>query len=440
MTQEQTIINLVKNYLVHKGFVKLNNIQNHIIDSQNSQAIFNNYASETAKKAKIRDTIYKYSKDSDIAMHSGEYLFESKYEKVTPNQEFRLIKNSKQEGPQYFIVFQGKTYKEEYKEGILWAPRKSKNGSDPKFHWKNLTACQPGDIVFSIVNNRVNAKGIVEKKAILAPNPFDNDLWINEGWLVDVDYYMVDDGIKIKDHIDIIRPMLTDKYSPFKKETGNGNVGYLFKISNELGRYLNQFISDEYKSDHIDDIFEISEDEETILESILEAEGLSEADMMIIEDAPPIKSNKPNTNKKRVRYKKTDYLKKAERDIKKGYFAEKLVEAYEKNYLISIGREDLANKVKWVAKEADNFGYDILSFDENGNDKYIEVKGTTLGKSHPFDVSKNEVDTSIEKKDNYWIYRVYNLDSNQPMFYKFNGSLEEECELIPSSYKAYIKE
>ena len=120
--------------------------------------------------------------------------------------------------------------------------------------------------------------------------------------------------------------------------------------------------------------------------------------------------------------------------------AEKLVEVYEKNYLISIGREDLANKVKWVAKEADNYGYDILSFDEKGNEKFVEVKGTTLGKNTPFDISRNEVNTSIVNKDKYWVYRVYNLDTNNPMFYKMHGSIEEILELEPSSYKAYIKE
>ena len=116
-----------------------------------------------------------------------------------------------------------------------------------------------------------------------------------------------------------------------------------------------------------------------------------------------------------------------------------MVEAFEKNQLINKGRRDLAEKVKWVAKEADNFGYDILSFDRYGNKKYIEVKGTTLGKDNPFDVSRNEVITSIRKKDRYWLYRVYNLDSTKPRFYKLKGPLNETLDLVPSSFKAYNK-
>ena len=47
----------------------------------------------------------------------------------------------------YFVVFQGKTFKQEHKEGILWAPAIGKKGGKPYFHWENMTKCNVGDVV-----------------------------------------------------------------------------------------------------------------------------------------------------------------------------------------------------------------------------------------------------------------------------------------------------
>jgi hypothetical protein len=113
---------------------------------------------------------------------------------------------------------------------------------------------------------------------------------------------------------------------------------------------------------------------------------------------------------------------------------------HERAYLSSIGRSDLASKVQWVSRDADGYGYDVLSFDEDGNEKYIEVKTTTLARDkQPFDVSKNEVETSNDKGDQYWIYRIYDLEGDQPKVYKTQGPVEENFDLEPSSFKAYLK-
>jgi hypothetical protein len=66
---------------------------------------------------------------------------------------------------------------------------------------------------------------------------------------------------------------------------------------------------------------------------------------------------------------------------------------YEEEYLKSIGRSDFAKKVKHVAKsEGDGLGYDILSFTEDGEEKYIEVK-TTKGDFHStFYITRNELE------------------------------------------------
>lgn len=91
-----------------------------------------------------------------------------------------------------------------------------------------------------------------------------------------------------------------------------------------------------------------------------------------------------------------------------GQRGEEIIYNYEKNLLIKIGRNDLASKVEWIAKQDCTAGYDILSYDINGNKKYIEVKSST-GSSDKFYLSKNEIEVARKYGENYFIYKVNNI-------------------------------
>ncbi len=89
--------------------------------------------------------------------------------------------------------------------------------------------------------------------------------------------------------------------------------------------------------------------------------------------------------------------------------------------------------------EGDGLGYDILSFDENGNEKYIEVK-TTKGKFEtPFYITKRELERSKIDADNYYLYRVYNFDEESGVgeLEIIKGNLEEYCK-FPELYKVKL--
>ena len=55
-------------------------------------------------------------------------------------------KNGGPEGPRWFWVNQGQTWKAERDEGILWAPLLSKNGLK-LHHWERMDELRPGDVV-----------------------------------------------------------------------------------------------------------------------------------------------------------------------------------------------------------------------------------------------------------------------------------------------------
>jgi hypothetical protein len=135
---------------------------------------------------------------------------------------------------------------------------------------------------------------------------------------------------------------------------------------------------------------------------------------------------------------KINYLKKEQDNRTLGERGEELVISYEQYRLIKAGKENLADKIEWVSKErGDGTGYDVLSKNVNGTDRYIEVKTTKLTKETPIYLSKTEVSFAILKKQDFYLYRVYNFDSKPQIFIK-NDQYGSFCTLLPESFKGYF--
>ena len=132
------------------------------------------------------------------------------------------------------------------------------------------------------------------------------------------------------------------------------------------------------------------------------------------------KKNKYSQITKKV-VKKIDYVKKAKLNAKNGLLGEELVMSYERERLTKLGKPELADEIKWIAKENDGTGYDIISFDidDNNNviEKYIEIKTTEGNDTNHFYISANEIDVMEKLKNQYCIYRVYNLKTNHPKLF-----------------------
>jgi septum formation topological specificity factor MinE len=85
--------------------------------------------------------------------------------------------------------------------------------------------------------------------------------------------------------------------------------------------------------------------------------------------------------------------------------AEEFVVKYERRRLKTAQRNDLCNLVERVSATDVNAGYDIRSFENNGNLRYIEVKSST--NSHVlFYWSSIERNFALAHRDSYWIYFI----------------------------------
>ena len=125
---------------------------------------------------------------------------------------------------------------------------------------------------------------------------------------------------------------------------------------------------------------------------------------------------------------------------KLGKLGELLVVEWEKYFLCQCGRQDLASQVEHVSETlGDGAGYDILSFDEYGNKKYIEVKTTKKDRTYPFYLSANEDAISRRKRDNYFLYRLfeYSEERTSAKFFVIQGDVRKQRFNKPTQYLVY---
>ncbi|HUN03058.1 MAG TPA: DUF3883 domain-containing protein [Niabella sp.] len=135
---------------------------------------------------------------------------------------------------------------------------------------------------------------------------------------------------------------------------------------------------------------------------------------------------------------KINYLEKEQNNRSLGSAGEELVIEYEKWRLTMAGKESFADKVEWIAKDkGDGTGFDILSKNNNGSDRYIEVKTTKLSKETPIFLTKTELSFATLKESNFYLYRVFNFAS-APQFFMKHGKYESFCQLQPQTFKGYF--
>ena len=119
-----------------------------------------------------------------------------------------------------------------------------------------------------------------------------------------------------------------------------------------------------------------------------------------------------------------------------GRAGEEFVLQFEHERLWRAGQKRLADRIEHVSRtQGDGLGFDILSFEENGRERLIEVKTTQFGPLTPFFATRNEVDVSESRDNEYQLYRLFKF-SEQPRLFMLGGSLRRSCDLEPSHFSA----
>jgi hypothetical protein len=122
-----------------------------------------------------------------------------------------------------------------------------------------------------------------------------------------------------------------------------------------------------------------------------------------------------------------------------GVAGEERVYESEQRRLFDAGRRDLAKRVRWVSQaDGDGLGYDIRSYEENGSEKWIEVKTTRGGNTTPFYLTRNENEVAKERPDAFRLYRLYDF-SRRPRLFTLAPPLEALLTLEPLTFRASFK-
>jgi hypothetical protein len=134
-----------------------------------------------------------------------------------------------------------------------------------------------------------------------------------------------------------------------------------------------------------------------------------------------------------------NYLEREARNASLGAAGEKFVLEVEQRRLWEAGKRRLAERIEQVSStRGDGLGYDIVSFETDGRERFIEVKTTSFGSRTPFFASQGEVAVSDELSDKYQLYRVFKFRES-PKLFMLAGSLRQSCALDPIQYRASVR-
>ena len=142
-----------------------------------------------------------------------------------------------------------------------------------------------------------------------------------------------------------------------------------------------------------------------------------------------------------IRPKNINFEAKNITNIKIGDLGERLVYEYEKRKLELAGIKNIEEKLFLTSKHKDYgnaYPVDIISYDIEKKCKiFIEVK-TTKGKAtDPFYISESERKFSKEHRNNYKLYRVYDVTKNKtPKLYVIEGYTKDNFTLLNENYIA----
>ncbi len=133
-----------------------------------------------------------------------------------------------------------------------------------------------------------------------------------------------------------------------------------------------------------------------------------------------------------------NYLEREARNTSLGLAGEEFVLALESRRLWEAGAKRLSEQIEHVARtQGDGLGYDILSYEESGRERLIEVKTTGFGAHTPFFASAREVTVSEERAGEYALYRLFRF-RDDPKLFIVPGALRDRFELRAVQYRASV--
>lgn len=176
----------------------------------------------------------------------------------------------------------------------------------------------------------------------------------------------------------------------------------------------------------------------TIRRAVVAPSAVREDEILWI-GPPPTHSNAPPPDELEQMLAVARKYNIAERDARNrelGRAGEERVLVHERANLLAAGRTDLVDRIRWVSHlDGDGAGYDIRSFDADGDDRLIEVKTTNGWERTPFHISRNELAVAEERRADWCLMRLWNF-SREPKAFELRPPLIAHVSLTATSFQA----
>lgn len=208
---------------------------------------------------------------------------------------------------------------------------------------------------------------------------------------------------------------------------------------------LNKYTESKYKWNNLEKLFIISnfDDEEQLIKKLISTtKKLISIFLNIINEnkneSIEYKFVESNHNVNEVHHTPSqrkgfvDGVNKAKVNKNIGDFSEALILKAETEKLKKLN-------LKPLKVNGDSYGFDIKSFDEKGNEIFIEVKGTNGRRSSVFYLTANEVEAAKIYSNKWFLYRVY-VEDDKYCIEKFDAQTVLKYFLNnPSQYEVSLK-
>ena len=141
----------------------------------------------------------------------------------------------------YWWVNQNQTYRHEVRGGYLWSPKRKTNlAANPFYDFMREVA--PSDVVFSFSDTLIRAIGIAASHAYEAPKPLEfgqaGAYWDKIGWRLDMRFSELRVPIKPSAHMEVLKPLLPDRYAPLRANGAGLQNVYLTRVPDRLAAAL----------------------------------------------------------------------------------------------------------------------------------------------------------------------------------------------------------
>ena len=141
----------------------------------------------------------------------------------------------------YWWVNQNQTYRHEVRGGYLWSPKRKTNlAANPFYDFMREVA--PGDVVFSFADTLIRAIDIAASHAYEAPKPLEfgqaGAYWDKIVWRLDMRFSELRLPIKPSAHMEVLKPLLPDRYAPLRANGAGLQNVYLARVPDRLAAAL----------------------------------------------------------------------------------------------------------------------------------------------------------------------------------------------------------